>query len=132
MILPRRLSNDLLYPAWRGIDDGYKRKYARSIWQQFEDNIRSAAYTSDFGRFIDMLKRRLGIVFRAADVAAVAGAAALDPKPTLKCLREDTTLLVLMVRLKNDERKQAALEEKEMDEDLRVRNEDDGAQLDLA
>lgn len=101
-----RIANDLLYPLWRGIDSGYKAKYARNIWQQFEDNIRSAAYTSKLGMFVDSISRRLSISVRGEDVERLNLAlAAGNDRETLKLLRDETTLLVLMVRLKNDERK---------------------------
>jgi hypothetical protein len=97
----------LLYPCWRGIAESYKVKYARSIWQQFEDNIRSAAYTSSLARFYDALVKRLGIEMRKDDVAPVARLLASgNDRAVLKALRDETTMLVLMVRVKNDERKE--------------------------
>lgn len=101
-----RLATDVLAPLWRGIDPDYKGKYARNIWQQFEDNVRSAAYTSRLAHFVQRLTTRLGIAVRSDDVARLAGAVReLDDRAALKALREEATYLVLLVRVANEERK---------------------------
>ena len=99
------IRDKLLYPCWRGVPDAYKRKYARNIWQQFEDNIRSAAYTSSLPKFLDMLMRKLDIQIRGDDVAAINAALAGNEREMLRALRNETTALVLMIRLKNEERR---------------------------
>lgn len=97
----------LLMPLWRGIPADYKRKYARNIWQQFEDNIRAAAYTSKASRFASSICSRLQIQIAARDVQMVNEAlAAADDRVLLRQLREEATTLVLMVRLENDKRKE--------------------------
>lgn len=105
----------LLAPLWRGIPSGYKSRYARNIWQQFEDNVRSAAYTSRLSVWYDTLCRKLSIEVRRDDTAAVqAVLQAGQDKAVLKALRDETALLVLLVRVANEERKaayQAAQEE---------------------
>jgi hypothetical protein len=102
----QEIAERLLWPLWRGIDPSYKSKYRASIWQQFEDNIRSAAYTSRLARFVDEMTRKLSIQIRADDVANVqAVVASGDDRAILKLLRDETTLLVLYVRMRNEERK---------------------------
>jgi hypothetical protein len=125
--------DDFLFPAWRGIPDAYKSKYRRSIWQQFEDNLKSAAYTTSLGKFTDALARKMGVVFLADDVASVTRFLARDPRSTLKLLREETTRLVLMTRLKNDERREAAGygRKDNHDENVPAGRVDDGTQFDL-
>ena len=124
----------ILWPAWSGIPDNYKIKYARSIWNQFEDNIRSAAYTSSPARFFESLTRKLSINVTAADAPHIAKAlASFDARELLKMLREETTLLVLLCRIKNQERREKL--QKGMhnaDEDLSVRDNSDGGLFDLA
>lgn len=108
-----QIATDLLWPVWRGIDAGYKQRYAHSIWQQFEDNIRSAAYTSQLAAFYDKLSQRLGLNIRSEDVASVERVIGSgEDKAILKLLRDETTYLALLVRLKNEERK-AAFQDKQ-------------------
>lgn len=100
----------LLEIVWRGIPPDYKSRYRRNIWQQFEDNIRSAAYTSNLGKFLNSLCLKLSAnVGRNSDdrVQADAILQEADAKAMLKLLREETTLLVLMVRVANQERREA-------------------------
>lgn len=95
----------LLIPVWRGLDSNYKSKYARSIWQQFEDNIRSAAYASTVSRFYNNLCSRLAIAIDArgvADVNAVLAISGAEERALLRQLRDETSTLALMVRLEND------------------------------
>jgi len=130
--LHRQIVDLFLFPAWRGIDSNYKSNYRSSIWQQFEDNIKSAAYTSQMGRFAENLVRKMGIGFRAEDVAAVNAFLALPAKPVLKAMRDEPTMLVLMTRLKNEafneERGYPRKEKK--DEDLPVRDDANGSLFD--
>ena len=98
----------LLNPIWRGLDSNYKSKYARSIWQQFEDNIRSAAYASTLSRFYNQLCSRLEIQIDATGMADVQAALALqgtEARALLRHLRDETATLVLMVRIENEKRK---------------------------
>jgi hypothetical protein len=102
------IAANLLGPLWRGVDAEYKGKYARNIWQQFEDNVRSAAYTSHLPRFIQRMSSRLRVTVRADDVARLtAFVASADGRATLKALREEATYLVLLVRSVNEERRAA-------------------------
>jgi len=94
-------------------------RYARNIWQQFEDNIRSAAYTSSLAKFFDVLCRRLSIDIRADDVRAVGEMLSnADQHSVLRALRDETTALVLLVRLKNEERKAEFKKERDERENL--------------
>lgn len=96
----------LLIPLWRGIPGDYKRKYARNIWQQFEDNIRSAAYTASLSKFVNSICSRMQIVTAADDLPAVNAALnAGQDRVILRQIRDEATILVLMVRLENDKRK---------------------------
>lgn len=102
-----RIARDLLTPLWRGVPSDYKKKYARNIWEQFENNIRSAAYTARAPEFLSKITQRLGITFSGGDaekVSALAGGG--HDRALLKMLRDDTTLLVLMVRAANEEKKE--------------------------
>ena len=120
---------DLLEIVWRGIPADYKSRYRMSIWQQFEDNIRSAAYTSNLGKFLNSLCLKLGVdVGRNSEDRARADAILqkADARAMLKLLREETTLLVLTARVANQERREAweaehsELTEEEKDENFGI------------
>jgi len=98
---------ELLMAIWRGIPREYKSRYRRTIWQQFEDNVRSAAYTSNLGKFVSSVCSKLQVQIESKDSAVAEGIlnSGLD-RPLLKLLREEPTLLVLMVRVVNQERKE--------------------------
>lgn len=101
-----RAALNLLVPIWRGIPADYKRHYARQIWQQFEDNIRSAAYTASLSRFVSSICSRLAIRIRSRDSAAVNEVLMLGrDRELLRQLRDEATTLSLMVRLENDKRR---------------------------
>lgn len=100
----------LLWIIWRGIPADYKSRYRRSIWQQFEDNIRSAAYTNNLGKFVNSLclklSSQLGRNAEDRDRAEVVLRSGQD-RELLKLMREETTLLVLMVRIRQQEVREA-------------------------
>lgn len=103
----KEMTATLLKLIWRGVPADYKSKYRMTIWDQYENEIRSAAYTSDLGKFVSRLCSRLNASIGKTE--AERGAAnellqSLDNKVTLKLLREQTTLLVLMVRVDNQEK----------------------------
>lgn len=111
------LANGLLAPLWRGISPDYKSKYSYSIWQQFEDNLRSAAYTARLAEFLSKIVTRLGIEILEKDVASVRKIISSgDDKATLKMLRDDTTLLVLIVRVDNERRKEGFKKRKALED----------------
>ena len=102
----REIADGLLWPIWRGIPDAYKVKYARSIWDQFESNIRSAAYTSSPANFLEAICRKMNSSIRTEDMASMVAALESEPVALLMALRDQTTLLVVHCRLKNQERKE--------------------------
>jgi len=109
-----QLATDLLTPLWRGISPDYKKRYVYGIWQQFEDNLRSAAYTAKLSTFLAKITQRLGIAIFADDTEKVAAVMQCgEEKAILKMLRDETTLLVLLVRVANEERKEKARQRKE-------------------
>ena len=95
----------LLVPIWRGIPSSYKRHYRRTIWQQFEDNLRSAAYTSSLSKMLSTLCARLGVEVHRETVASVMAIiqSGLDT-PLRKMLRDEAVTCVLLVRLEHEQR----------------------------
>lgn len=79
-----------------------------NIWRQFEEQIKSAAYTNNLGKFVNSLCGRLNADLgrNAEDRQAVSQIlTGGNDRALLKLLHEETTLLVLMVRVANQERR---------------------------
>lgn len=117
MLTLEQLATQFLWPLWSGLDAAYKTKYARNIWEQFEANVKSAAMTSEtLSRFYSRICSRLPIEVRSTthdpssmeDVRNVLIGG--GDRAVLRLLRTETTSLVLMVRLRNEERKALAQE----------------------
>ena len=43
------------------MDAQYKMKYAKNIWEQVENGIRSSAYTGKLSVFLEKVSRKLGV-----------------------------------------------------------------------
>jgi len=109
MIEERERAADLLMAIWRGIPADYKSRYRMSIWQQFEDQIRSAAYTNNLGKFVNSLCSKTGATIGCNQTERNEAFAVLETAeagPLLKLMREQTTLLVLMLRVRQQERRE--------------------------
>ena len=102
------IADKLLWPLWRCIDETYKDRYKREIWEHFENAIRSAAYTSRLSKFLSTFKKRMPIDLQAqyaADVAQVIECS--HDADVLRWLRDETSYMALLVRLRNKERKES-------------------------
>jgi hypothetical protein len=67
----------------------------------------AAAYTNKLSRFINSICSSLSINIRTGDVELVEKILRdCTDREVLKMLREETTLLVLMVRVRNEKRKE--------------------------
>ena len=97
---------DLLAAVWRGVPAAYKSRYRMSIWTQFEDQIRAAAYTNNLGKFVNSLCSKLGAtVGRNGEERQPGHGCPETARRSASLMREETTLLVLMVRTRNQERR---------------------------
>lgn len=104
----RQQAADLLMTIWRGIPSDFKSRYRMTLWEQFENEIRSAAYTNNLGKFVNSLCGRLSAeIGRSADERAQAEKILNSGQDSalLKLLREETVLVVLMVRVANADRR---------------------------
>lgn len=103
----QEIADGLLWPLWMGMDPAFKSKYARNIWQQFEDQIKSAATSNEtLSKILGKVCLRLGSEIAREHVAAVNALVSCGhDRAVLKMLRSEATALVLLVRLKNDERR---------------------------
>jgi len=100
----RNKAADLLKAIWRGTPTDYKSRYRMTIWTQFENQVRSSAYTNNLAKFINTLCLKLNAdVGRTAEDRAEVELIANSGKDReiLKLLRDETTLIVLMVRVAN-------------------------------
>lgn len=67
----------------------------------------AAAYTNSLSKFVNSICSNLNINIRTKDVALVSEILnGCTDSGMLKMLREETTLLVLMVRVRNERRKE--------------------------
>lgn len=102
-----QLAEQLLIPIWRGVDSAYKSRYARTIWQQFEDNIRSAAYTSSLSRFYNALCLKLAVTISTRDLTDINTVLQSGrDRELLRLFRDEPGTCVLLVRVVNEQRKE--------------------------
>lgn len=100
------VAEKLLWGLWRSISDDYKMKYPRDIWDHFENAIRSASYTGNLKGFLTLFQRRLPLDLQAQfakDIKAVLESE--QDEQILEWLRTESTYMMMLVRLKNQQRK---------------------------
>lgn len=100
------VAEKLLWGLWRSISDDYKMKYPRDIWDHFENAIRSASYTGNLKGFLTLFQRRLPLDLQAQfakDIKAVLESG--QDEQILEWLRTESTYMMMLVRLKNQQRK---------------------------
>ena len=100
------VAENLLWPLWRSITDEYKDRYKREIWEHFENALRSAAYTARLSTFLSNFSKRIPSELKVEGMKEIRTVieSGLD-NDVLTWLREETTYLVMIVRLKNQNRK---------------------------
>lgn len=102
------IAEKLLWPLWRCVSDDYKTKYKKDVWDHFENAVKSAAYTGSMKVFLSNFQKRLPVDLQAQyakDIMSVIDGA--DDDEMLNLLRQETTYLVMVVRLRNQDRKEA-------------------------
>jgi hypothetical protein len=118
----KQMAMELLWIAWRGIGSAYKSRYRQTIWEQFENQVRASAYTNNLGKFINSLCSKLDSQIQGQQEIIIAEQIlnSGNDKTLLRLFRDETTLIVLMVRVRNQERREAweARQEKEEIADL--------------
>lgn len=101
----QRVADDLLFPLFRCISDTYKSRYNRNIWEQFENSIRSAAYTGKLKVFITKYQRIMPSDLQAQYTKRILSVIECgEDKQVLEWLRDETAYLVLLTRLANQKR----------------------------
>lgn len=105
------VAENLLWGLWRSITEDYKTHYPREIWEHFENALRSASYTDSLKVFLTNFQRRIPIDIQAQynkDILSIVEAGEDDK--VLNWLRGETTYLTMLVRLRNQERKESLKE----------------------
>lgn len=96
-------ARDLLYAIWRTVDADFKASYKMTIWRIFEDRVRVAAnQNGNIRRFADQLCRSLGASLgRNEDERGEAFKVLRsdNERALLKVLREETSYVVMLVRM---------------------------------
>lgn len=101
------VADNLLWGLWRSIDDDYKMKYPRDIWDHFENAIKSASYTSNLKGFLSLFQRRIPLDLQAQyikDIKKVVDSE--QDEDILTWLRIESTYMMMLVRLRNQQRKE--------------------------
>jgi len=98
----------MLWGLWRGLADEYKDRYKKEVWEHFENAVRAASYTDKLSIFIENFKRRLPCQIQSQhkkDLLKIVQSG--KDYEVLDCLRTETTYIVLLVRVKNEDRKES-------------------------
>lgn len=104
----------LLWGLWRSIDESYKEHYFLDVWDHFENAIRAASYTDSLKKFLSTIKQRIPIVIQSqyqVDILSIVNSG--HDEQVLNWLRNETTYLVMVCRVMNQERKEEFKEKKE-------------------
>lgn len=112
----------LLFPIYEGVSNDYKQKYSYTIWTQFENEMRAASYSNaNLPRFFDMLTQRMGVRIKHVRISKLNEFMSKgNDRDVLKVIREQSALLVAMLREKNSalkEKRQAKRETSYLDLD---------------
>jgi hypothetical protein len=101
------VAEKLLWGLWRSIEDSYKERYFSDVWAHFENAIRSASYTDSLEKFLSNIKTRIPMTIQAQfnkDILSIVDCG--QSEIVLDWLRSETTYLVMLCRLRNQERKE--------------------------
>lgn len=102
------IADKLLWPLWRCVSDDYKSKYKKDVWEHFENAVKSAAYTGSMKVFLSNFQKRLPVDLQAQYAKDIMSVVDINnDDEMLNLLRQETTYLVMVVRLRNQDRKEA-------------------------
>lgn len=106
-ITQQALAEKLIFPLFRSISEDYKVRYVRNIWEQFENGIRAAAYTSKLNVFLENITSQLPIEIQAKYIQEISEVVSSgQDEIILDWLRDETTYLVMIARIMNQNRKE--------------------------
>lgn len=106
-ITQEAVAENLLWGLWRCITEDYKEKYKKECWEHFENAIKSASYTGSLKVFLTNFQKRIPVDLQAQytkDMLSIVEAG--EDEQILDWLRTEATYLVMLVRLRNQDRKE--------------------------
>lgn len=96
----------LLYPLWRGVDDNYKKQYAKDVWQHFENAIKSASNEISLSRFVETFRKRIPCIVKSDYIENLRYVIECgQDAEIIDWLRTETTYMVMIVRMENEDYK---------------------------
>lgn len=101
------VADKLLWGLWRSIAEDYKKRYLKTIWEQFENAIRSSSYTDSLKEFLDKFKKSIPVDLQAQfnkEILSVVESG--QDEVVLNWFRTEITYLVILVRMRNQKRKE--------------------------
>ena len=102
------VAEKFLWGLWRSILEDYKMQYPREIWMHFENAIRSSSYTENLKVFLTNFQRRLPVEIQVKYNKDIISIIELKKDDIiLDWIRSETTYLTMLVRLRNQERKES-------------------------
>lgn len=112
-ITQQDVADNLLMPLWRCINDDYKDRYKKEVWEHFENALKSASYTDSLKVFLTNFQKRIPVDMQAQytkDIVKIVDSN--QDETVLNWLRTETTYLVMIVRLENQSRREQFKSEK--------------------
>lgn len=111
-----QVAEDLLWSLWASIDKDYKIKYKKNIWEQFENTIRSATYTSSLKGFLELFSKKIPTTILQKYIKKVVKIVESGQDSyVLQMLRQESTYLSMLVRLANEKKKEEYEERKQIE-----------------
>lgn len=106
------VAEQLIWPLWRCVTEDYKSRYKREVWDHFENAVRSAAYTGKLRTYLANFQARIPTDIQAQYMKGIISIVESGcDSEILDWLRDETTYMVMLVRIRNQERKEAFDEE---------------------
>lgn len=102
----QEVADNLLWPLWQSIDRDYKKDYAKEIWKHFFNVIISSTFTRDLKTFLSKFTNKLPCDLNKQNSELILQVINTnEDEQILRWLREETTYMVILIRIKNQERK---------------------------
>lgn len=104
---PEAVAKQLLWPLWLCVNDEYKSKYRRDVWEHFENAVRSAAYTGLLRQYITNFQARIPCTLQVQHIKSIQPVIDSGMDYDILCwLRDETSYMVMHCRLMNQDRKE--------------------------
>ncbi len=110
MITSEFISQKLVWGLWESVNRDYKQQYVRDIWNHFENALRSASYTGSLKIFLTNFQKRIPSEIKTEAQKDIVDIINMNKDlEILNILRNETSYLVLLVRLENQAKKEEFL-----------------------